>query len=88
MTGPVAVGPHAYSLDGEIYALAAGSYAPDDEASIRAAIAEVRAQIALGPPTPGPAPPSGAARSARALRRLAKADPTRALLLATGLSKK
>mgnify|MGYP000902697454 CR=1 FL=1 len=87
MPAPTPLNPHHYRRDGETYALAPGTYDPDDEASVIAAIEAIRAQIAAGPPVSPPEPPSGAARQQRQLKKLLKTDPTEALLLTTGLKK-
>lgn len=80
------VSGHLYRLDGVTYALAPGSYDPADEASVAAAIETVRAQVAAGPPpTASFETPSGEARRARRLKKLAETDPTQALLITTGL---
>lgn len=82
------LGPDTCRYHGEVYTLAPNSYNPDDEASIIAAIETVRAQVAAGPPpTASFETPSGEARRARRLKKLAETDPTQALLITTGLKK-
>lgn len=84
----VLLAPHAYRYQEAIYALAPGSYDPADDASVLAAIEIVRAQVSAGPPlTASFETPSGEARRARRLKKLAETDPTQALLITTGLKK-